>query len=271
MGKSSTSCVTRKAAAGRRKRASAAQTRANLDAEYAEYLANKTDYDAAVVEMRSQPLQEQKKWKKYATQFNVRMWTLRRRFLGLSKDPHDAHDSQRFMSETQEDTLAEWIGQMGMEGRPVSERALRLKVKLLTGKLPHRTWVRRYRTRNPDMVFASTNGLDPKRAAAFQPEAVKTHFKTLKQLIHDYNIKVNNIYNMDEQGIQMGGGRKRTGRKYFFRRHDRQRYRKRAADLELVTVIDIVCADGTKLIPGIVHCGSNTYEMDWFKAHPELL
>jgi hypothetical protein len=50
--KSTTACVRQKAAAaaGHGKRANAAQARANLDAESAEYLANleKINYDAAV-------------------------------------------------------------------------------------------------------------------------------------------------------------------------------------------------------------------------------
>jgi hypothetical protein len=48
--KSTTACLRQKAAAGHGKRANAAQARANLDAEYAEYLANlkKINYDAAV-------------------------------------------------------------------------------------------------------------------------------------------------------------------------------------------------------------------------------
>jgi hypothetical protein len=46
--KSSTVRVGQKVATGHGKRANAAQARANLDAEYAEYLAKKIDFDAAV-------------------------------------------------------------------------------------------------------------------------------------------------------------------------------------------------------------------------------
>ncbi|KAI0781699.1 hypothetical protein BC629DRAFT_1521809 [Irpex lacteus] len=66
-------------------------------------------------------------------------------------------------------------------------------------------------------------------------------------------------------GDEMGGGRKSTGLKYFYSRHDRARYKKRSADLELVTIIECVSADGTALDPGFIFSGKN-FDMEWFSA-----
>ena len=50
---------------------------------------------------------------------------------------------------------------------------------------------------------------------------------------------------MGEKGIQMGGGRKGTHTKYFFARDDNMQYKLQSDNLQLVTVIEVVCADGT--------------------------
>jgi hypothetical protein len=66
-----------------------------------------------------------------------------------------------------------------------------------------------------------------------------------------------NIYNMDEKGCQLGGGRRSgASRKYILSRHSRQNYKTSSADLELVTIIECVAADGASIPPGIVFQGA---------------
>ncbi|KAJ7710704.1 hypothetical protein B0H17DRAFT_888304, partial [Mycena rosella] len=57
---------------------------------------------------------------------------------------------------------------------------------------------------------------------------------------------------MDEKGIQLGGGRKNRGVKYIVSRHARARYRATDSNLELVTVIECISADGFSMKPGFV-------------------
>jgi hypothetical protein len=235
------------------------------------YLVNVDAYDAAVKELQSKPEHERNYAATAENHDGVKWWTLRRRFLGLTTAARNAHNDQKIMSSVQEDVFKEWLAKMGEEGRPVSERSMRLKVKLLTGIYPSRAWGFRFLARNPGLVFTSTNALDPKRATCFNPTAVKDHFDAYEEVLQKYSIKPSNIYNMDEQGIQFGGGRKRTGRKYFFSRKNRGRYRKRAASLELITVIDAVCADGTTLLPGFIFIGNQLWEVPWFQSHPYVV
>ncbi len=79
----------------------------------------------------------------------------------------------------------------------------------------------------------------------------------LKKVIDTYEIPWENIYNMDEKGIQLGGGRKGDGQKYFFSHEDHGNYTIRSAELELVTVIESCCADGTAFKPGFVFAGKS--------------
>ena len=70
---------------------------------------------------------------------------------------------------------------------------------------------------------------------------------------------------MDEKGIQMGGGRKGTRTKYFFAADDKIKYKLQSDDLQLVTVIETICADGTaKIGPGFVFPGT-TKHRKWFE------
>jgi hypothetical protein len=69
---------------------------------------------------------------------------------------------------------------------------------------------------------------------------------------------------MDEKGIQLGGGRNRTRQKYFFAHSDKSRYKVQSGELELVTVIEAVCTNGTSDIPpGFVFSGVTMHE-EWF-------
>lgn len=72
---------------------------------------------------------------------------------------------------------------------------------------------------------------------------------------------------MDEKGCQRGGGRRVGSRQFFVPRGRRPKYRKRSANLELITVIECVCADGTCLLPGFVFSGKE-FCPEWFEVDP---
>ncbi|KAF8817131.1 hypothetical protein BYT27DRAFT_7229086 [Phlegmacium glaucopus] len=91
------------------------------------------------------------------------------------------------------------------------------------------------------------SGLDPKRTKAFNFTTVQGHFKLFKETMEKNNIPWRNIYNMDEKGVQMGGGQKGTRTKYFFAQDDKMKYKLQSDELQLVTIIDSICADGEDL------------------------
>ena len=69
----------------------------------------------------------------------------------------------------------------------------------------------------------------------------------------------------------MGGGRKNSQWRYFFSQEDMKMYRQHSNDLQLVTVIDSVCADGTAPIkPGFVFPGTKMYE-EWMHVDDDIL
>src|SRR6266481_1865426 len=65
------------------------------------------------------------------------------------------------------------------------------------------------------------HGLDPKHVQSFNKHAVKGHLEFLKSLIIEKQIPLENIYNEDEKGIQLGGGRKNLPLQYIFSSNNR--------------------------------------------------
>ena len=161
--------------------------------------------------------------------------------------------------------MALWAAQ----GTPVSRKGMRQKVYRLIGKLPSLRWVDKFRKRHPKLVYVRPSPLDTKRAQCFNPGIISKYFKDFKRMVDVFGpFLPMNMYNMDEKGVQMGGGRKSSGVKYFFNRADRSRYRKRSASLELVTIIECVSAAGEALTPGFIFSGS-TFDMAWFEDNAD--
>jgi hypothetical protein len=126
-------------------------------------------------------------------------------------------------------------------------------VKALCGQTLGQNWLDRFLEQHKlDLHMGKTTGLDPKRARAFNYATIQDYFQKLKAIIDEKKIPWHNIYNMDEKGIQFGGGRKNWGVKYILSRHTRSRYRTADSNLELVTVIECVSAAGERLPPGFM-------------------
>ncbi|KIK25085.1 hypothetical protein PISMIDRAFT_97377 [Pisolithus microcarpus 441] len=47
------------------------------------------------------------------------------------------------------------------------------------------------------------------------------------------------------------------------------KYRTHSGNLELVTIIECMSADGSSIAPGFVFSGKS-YHKKWFKAHPDI-
>jgi hypothetical protein len=196
--------------------------------------------------------------------FDIPYATLRRRHHGLTRPKVHAHENQMLISLAQEAVVCEWLAYLGATAHPISRRSIAPKVEAICGTWPSKSWIRSFLVRNPVLVLGRPRGLDPKRARAFNFTTVEHHFELLQEYINKHNIPWENVYNMDEKGIQLGGGRKGTQQKYFFSRNDKAQAKIQSAALELVTVIEVVCADGSSVIkPGFVFSGVKMSE-DWF-------
>ncbi len=146
-------------------------------------------------------------------------------------------------------------------GRPLNKRTVGKKVKhiLQRSRTPSRKWLNRFLARHKELKLGKPSGLDPKRTQAFNEPTVERHFELLCQVMEEHNIPWEHIYNMDEKGIQQG---RRSGEqeKYILHRSERPTYKLRSANLELITVIECVCADGETLKPAFIFPGKEFHK-----------
>ena len=67
-----------------------------------------------------------------------------------------------------------------------------------------------------------------------------------------YNSSPKNIYNEDEKGIQLGGGRKGIATQYIFTKGAKDKYALCSDSLINITVLEAIYANGTKVPPCMV-------------------
>ena len=114
------------------------------------------------------------------------------------------------------------------------------------------------------------SGLDPKHAQCFNRATIDDHFCQLGEVLDAKGIPWANVYNMDEKGCQQGGGRKMQAIKYLIPCNRRPRYKLRSANLELVTIIECVSADGESLLPGFIFPGKE-FHPEWYRTgYPDV-
>ncbi|KAJ3965125.1 hypothetical protein EV361DRAFT_811209 [Lentinula raphanica] len=115
------------------------------------------------------------------------------------------------------------------------------------------------------------SNLDPKRAQAFNFTTVNDYFEKLREVLTKYEVPWEHVYNMDEKGVQLGGGRKNSQCKYFFGQGDSNMYCQHSDNLQLVTIIDSICADGMAPIkPAFVFPGAKMYE-EWMGVKEDIM
>ncbi|KAJ3859892.1 hypothetical protein EV359DRAFT_10174, partial [Lentinula novae-zelandiae] len=79
---------------------------------------------------------------------------------------------------------------------------------------------------------------------AFNFTTVHEYFQELNKVLKTGEVPWELVYNVDEKGIQMGGGQKNSQQR-FFSCKDQKMYCMHSDKLKLVTIVDCICADGT--------------------------
>ena len=159
-----------------------------------------------------------------AKQFSIPATTISNHLCG-GKAPSVAHESQKILSNEQQKVVIEWLRLRGNNGNPMTHEQLRPLIFDLTWWRPGINWICKFIKNNFDKITEKTvHGLDPKCAEAFNEEVVTRHFEMLKSLIIRQRIPPENIYNEDEKGIQLGGGRKNLSLQYIFSKEDHDKY-----------------------------------------------
>ena len=131
--------------------------------------------------------------------------------------------------------------------------------------LPSECWVYRFLEQNPWLALTQPTGLNAVHAWNFNPAIVSQYFQVLGDFLEKYEICLENMYNTDEKGIQLGGGWKLNCTQYLFAWYQQNWVRTQSANLELATTIKCVAANGLSLKPCFVFTGKNVLHKGYFK------
>ncbi|KAF8980264.1 hypothetical protein BDQ17DRAFT_1337831 [Cyathus striatus] len=165
----------------------------------------------------------------------------------------DAATNHRLLNPSEEQAFLDWIKNDAESGQPWDNCTLCDRATDLAGRRAGKCFASRLISRHPELVPANPSKLDPKRAKNFNETVVSDFFNKLNSIYEQYgDISLEQIYNMDEKGIQLGGGRKNDPRKYMYFRDQRNRYKISSDNLELVTIVKCVSAAGTSVPPSFM-------------------
>ncbi|KAF7335119.1 CENP-B protein [Mycena venus] len=208
-----------------------------------------------------------------------------------------AHTEEQSLSVAEEDEIIEWLKELDRwrlhlrRGLVIQRAQSILESKAARSASPLSThvgvnWFTHFLKRHPDLRTALSQRKDISRSKAeHDPVRMAAFYTNLSHAYAPpYNIKPENLYNVDEKGFMMGiSAREHV---VVFRRTEMDRKMGRRpngplvpqdGNREIVTVIDCVCADGSVLSPFIIMKGKrpayawakdSELEKAWIAASP---
>jgi DDE superfamily endonuclease len=148
----------------------------------------------------------------------------------------------------------DWVDHQAKTAKPYDRQAVQALTFELSGVIPGKNWISRFEKRHPEVQSSRPSNLDPKRAQNFNPTNIRHYYNLLKAIYDAHpNLPPQHIWNMDEKGLQLGGGRKRAKKYYHLRSMKKsQFYRIHSDNLELVTIIECISPSGLSIPPSFV-------------------
>ena len=124
-----------------------------------------------------------------------------------SKNEHD-EKRQRLLPEA-EDALIDWILQMQAWGWPprcLQLRLMAIELLCLKGDTAPLgvNWNQKFLRRHPNLATRFTQSLDKERAMMHDTEKIEAWFELFARVMIEYDIQLEDLYNMDEKGFAMG-------------------------------------------------------------------
>lgn len=157
-----------------------------------------------------------------------------------------ASQARQTLTPEEEQTLLDWCRQRAQESRPWSPQELRAHARAISGKEVGKKRNLKFECCHPELLTARPAKLDLKRAKKFN----KVDFFDQYEGLHaEYDgMPPQHFWNEDEKGIQMGGGRKNSGKKYHYLKDQKNRYRLGSDN----PVMECVSAAGDVMPPSFV-------------------
>jgi hypothetical protein len=141
----------------------------------------------------------------FANKYGVSRSTLSRRHRGVQRSRDHQYEEQRILTNQQDKELIKYINKLTERGLFASHEMLRNFAKELTGKKPGKHWPGRFLKRHQDdLISTYTTGIDAARKRADSAYKYTLYFELLSRKLQEYELRPEDIYNMDEKGFMIG-------------------------------------------------------------------
>jgi len=138
---------------------------------------------------------------------------------------------------------------MGCCGVPLTYSTIVTYASEISGKVIGELWPKRFLARHADLKVKATTSLEKCHVKALNQSAIDRFYSILEKVVKEFNIELKDVWNMDEKGVQLGIGAKVAA---IINRDQAAVYSVEDSNHELVTVIEVVCANGMALIPSVI-------------------
>jgi DDE superfamily endonuclease/Tc5 transposase DNA-binding domain len=192
---------------------------------------------------------------------NVAHTTLLRRLNG-GKSMTESHEPQQILTIPEENALSECITRFAAVGHPpkhafireLAEELRSIRLNTQNDSSPFRvpigvSWVQRFLHRHPELETACSRTIEGARVRDVTKNALYGWFDEFEKIIAEKNIRVEDMYNMDETGFAIGV----IQRSYVVvNKNSKERYSAQPGRQEWASVVECVCADGGAIPPFII-------------------
>ena len=184
--------------------------------------------------------------------------TLLRRMDG-GKSTAESREPQQILTIPEENALAECITRLATLGHPlkhpfIRELAEEIRSTRLNDPSPVHfaigdSWVQRFIHRHPEFETACSQTIEAARIRDVTKDGLNWWFNEFEKTIKEKNIRVDDMYNMDETGFAIGV----VERSYVVvNKTSKKRYRAQPGRQEWASVVECVSADGESIPPFII-------------------
>jgi hypothetical protein len=208
--------------------------------------------DAALADLRSE---DGLKISDVARKHRISRSALSKRIHAKTSSKARGYESQRMLSDKQEEELVNYIHHLCERCLPPTPKIVANIAQELCGRRLSKNWPSRFVARHKHVLDARyLNTIDLARHKADSRSNYEAYFAIVSQKIEEYNIRADNIYNMDEKGFLIGKLQK-TRRIFTRELYERGTLAGAGQDgsREWITVVATICADGTRLSPALIY------------------
>ena len=211
--------------------------------------------EAALSYIRSLRPGESFSYKKVTEKNHIPRTTLAAHHQGRRTTRAGAHDQRRLLPQREELELVKYIRSLTEKHCPPTRQMIINFVTPLLRWEPSEAWVSKLLHRHPnELITAWSTPMESRRHEADGGERYRLYFDLLAKKVREFEVLPRDTYNMDEKGFMLGviGKTKRVFDKVLYKQ---RRYKQPSHDAnrEWVTVIAVICADGSHLPPAVIY------------------